>query len=115
MDAGSMDELMRQTIETDLGHDHEPQDWQALLQAFSRSTIIRSVAAFPKLKAAAMFQPEDTIKGKQNVKALQAKRREAFSLGGRIGKVGWKGLHHGTIFGAGILMFAGHEVVLHRY
>jgi hypothetical protein len=95
---------------------HEDDQVGSVTAALARSIIIRKIILLPKLKAAALFQPEDHVRGAQiQRKSILRPRRTQTSWARRnVGRASLTGLHYGGIFASGTLLFVGQEQAL-RY
>jgi hypothetical protein len=97
---------------------HEDDNVGSVTAALARSILIRKAILLPKLKAAALFQPEDHVRSSQ-IRAgaiLRTPNSSGRATWARrhIGAVGLQGLHYGGIFASGTLLFVGQELAL-RY
>jgi hypothetical protein len=91
---------------------HENDSVGSVTAALARSILIRKVVLIPKLKAAALFQPEDHVRGTQ-IRADVILRHNTKTWARRnIGAAGLNALHYGGIFGSGTLLFLGQEFAL---
>ena len=77
----------------------------------ARTVVIRKIIMLPKLKAAALFQPEDHVNKCNLKRTLLGKPRTTWAMR-NISKGGLGAIHYGGIFGSGTLLFVGQEFML---
>ena len=89
---------------------HENDTTGSVTAALARSILIRKLILLPKLKASALFQPEDHVTSTK-IKAGAKHATKTFA-GRALGGAWLKALHYGGIFGSGTLLFVGQELAL---
>ena len=93
-------------------HTHTQDDQVgSVTAALARSVVIRKIIMLPKLKAAALFQPEDHVASNALKRTHILKRRTTW-VARNLSKGGISALHYGGIFGSGTLLFVGQEYAL---
>ena len=78
--------------------------YTSTIASLGRTVLIQKLILLPKLKAAAFFQPEDSLK-KDDIKLLKGSRVLSPTTLQWIGR--------GGIFASGCLLFLGHDAALH--